>query len=102
MQDAHNFVEAVKKIVQTPGRERAELQARIIKDYSDEVAKRGAEETQLSIKNGYMCMVSVVGQCPSLRQDGAFDRILRSYVDYRLTLGRHTRISKSPRTCGRD
>ena len=53
IQDAHNFVEAVKKIAETTNG-RAELQAKLMKEYSDEVAKRGAEETRLSTKNGMM------------------------------------------------
>ena len=56
MQDAYNFVEVMKKILNASTSERAELQVNLIEDYTDEVAKRGAEETQLSIKNGYMLM----------------------------------------------
>lgn len=56
IQDAHNFVQAVQKIALAPIEDRAGLQKQLIQDYSNEVATRGAEETQLSIKNGYMCM----------------------------------------------
>lgn len=53
--DSFNFVVAVKKIANaTTGR--AELQANLMKEYSDEVARRGAEETALSKKNGMMLM----------------------------------------------
>ena len=56
VQDAYNFVEVIKKLQTAPIDDRAGLQAKLIQEYSDEVAKRGGEETQLSIKNGYMCM----------------------------------------------
>lgn len=56
VQDAYNFVEVIKKLQNASVEERARLQANSIKEYSDEVARRGGEETQLSIKNGYMCM----------------------------------------------
>lgn len=55
IQDAHNFVEAVKKIAETTDGRR-ELQTKLMKEYSDEIAKRGAEETLLSTKNGMMMM----------------------------------------------
>jgi 2-polyprenyl-6-methoxyphenol hydroxylase-like FAD-dependent oxidoreductase len=56
LQDCHNFVEAVKEIAAAPSGEKSQLQARLIQDYSDEVAKRGAEETFLSTKNGKMAL----------------------------------------------
>ena len=56
MQDAHNFVEAVTKIANAQASEQMELQATLMKEYSNEVAKRGAEEAQMSITNGYMMM----------------------------------------------
>ncbi|KAK3691205.1 hypothetical protein LTR37_018793 [Vermiconidia calcicola] len=57
IQDAHNFVEIVKQISQTTGEEaKSSLQAKAIQEYSDEVAKRGGEETNLSLKNGMMSM----------------------------------------------
>ena len=55
IQDAYNFVAAVRKIAGTANG-RAELQEKLMKDYSDEVAKRGAEETVLSLKNGKFLM----------------------------------------------
>ena len=55
IQDAYNFVEAIKKIAGTTDG-RSKLQADLMKDYSDEVAKRGAEETVLSLKNGKFLM----------------------------------------------
>lgn len=57
IQDAYNFVEAVRKLAQASHREKATMQASLVQEYGDEAAKKGAEETQLSIKNGYMCMV---------------------------------------------
>lgn len=56
IQDAQNFVEAMKRIAAAARDDRAESQANIIQEYSDEVAKRGAEETSLSIKNGRMML----------------------------------------------
>ena len=55
IQDSHNFVEAVKQIAKTT-EGRAALQAKLMKDHSDEVARRGAEETILSTKNGKFLM----------------------------------------------
>jgi 2-polyprenyl-6-methoxyphenol hydroxylase-like FAD-dependent oxidoreductase len=55
IQDAHNLVEAVKKIAASNDESaRQQLQTELIRTYSDEVAKRGAEETNLSTKNGRM------------------------------------------------
>lgn len=55
VQDAYNFVEMVKKIsAATENRE--EMQQRLMREYSDEVAKRGGDETELSIKNGMFLM----------------------------------------------
>ena len=69
VQDAHNFVEAVKKIAEGSESEQAELQASLIKSYSDEVAKRGGEETQLSIKNGDMMLAYTdFKESPYMRQ----------------------------------
>lgn len=45
----------VKKIVRAT-EDKAELQKRLMKEYTEEVAKRGAEETELSIKNGKFMM----------------------------------------------
>ena len=55
VQDAYNFVEMVKKIAQAK-EDRIGLQRQLIREYSDEVAKRGAEETELSLKNGRFMM----------------------------------------------
>ena len=55
VQDAYNFVEMIKKINETKDN-RTELQVRLMREYSDEVAKRGADETELSVKNGRFMM----------------------------------------------
>jgi 2-polyprenyl-6-methoxyphenol hydroxylase-like FAD-dependent oxidoreductase len=55
VQDAYNFVEMVKKIAQAK-EDRIGLQRQLMREYSDEVAKRGAEETGLSLKNGWFMM----------------------------------------------
>ena len=57
IQDAYNFVKTVRKLARASDREKATMQASLVQEYGDEAAKRGAEEAQLSIKNGYMCMV---------------------------------------------
>ena len=56
IQDAYKFVEVIKKVQAASSDKRMKLQADLVQEYSDEVSKRGGEETQLSIKNGYMCM----------------------------------------------
>ena len=53
IQDAHNFVEAIKKIEAEKARG-TKTQENLMKEYSDGIAKRGSEETQLSLKNGRM------------------------------------------------
>lgn len=69
IQDAHNFVEAVNTITQTDSAARAEVQAKLMKEYSDEVAKRGAEETVLSTKNGRMLLAySEFKESPYMKQ----------------------------------
>ena len=55
VQDAYNFVEMVKQLREAKD-DRSELQNRLTREYSDEVAKRGADETELSIKNGEFLM----------------------------------------------
>ena len=55
MQDAYNFVEMMKKIAKTSDASE-DLQRQLIREYSDEVAHRGAQETELSIKNGRFLM----------------------------------------------
>lgn len=55
VQDAYNCVEMVKKISETADG-RKDLQQRLMREYSDEVAKRGGDETELSIKNGKFLM----------------------------------------------
>lgn len=52
IQDAHNFVQGMAKLKICPGVTRAE----IVDEYSEDVVKRGAEETLLSTKNGYMML----------------------------------------------
>lgn len=47
--DASNFVEAMKKV-----RDGETQQETATKEYGDEVAKRGAEETVMSVKNAHM------------------------------------------------
>ena len=57
IQDAHNFVEAAKQIVAEPDlKAKSALQSRLMQGYSDELAKRGAEETVQSAKNGKMML----------------------------------------------
>ena len=57
IQDAHNFVEAVKKIAaETNDEKRKTLQSEVMRTYSDEVAGRGGEEVKLSTKNGQMLL----------------------------------------------
>lgn len=51
IQDAFNFVEAMKKV-----RDGEAKKEEIVQEYSDEVAKRGAEETTMSTKNAYMML----------------------------------------------
>ena len=68
VQDAYNFVEMVKKIVEAKDN-RAELQKQLIREYSDEVAKRGAAETELSMKNGkFMMGYSEFKNSPYMKQ----------------------------------
>ena len=50
IQDAYNFVQLLSKFKDESPKKRAQA----VKEYSDEVASRGAEETKLSLKNGYM------------------------------------------------
>lgn len=49
--DAENFVEVMKKIQEGDVGKREGIQ-----EFGDEVAKRGAEETELSTKNAYMLL----------------------------------------------
>jgi 2-polyprenyl-6-methoxyphenol hydroxylase-like FAD-dependent oxidoreductase len=49
--DAFNFVEAVKKIKASDG-----SQSSLIQAYSDEVAERGAKETLMSKESAYTSM----------------------------------------------
>ena len=57
IEDVHRLVQVVKKIANMSNLgSGVELQAELIKKYSDEVATRGAEETLQSIKNGRMLM----------------------------------------------
>lgn len=68
VQDAYNFVEMVKKIAEAK-ENRAELQKQVIREYSDEVAKRGAAETELSMKNGkFMMGYSEFKNSPYMKQ----------------------------------
>lgn len=53
IQDVHNLVQAVTETYQDAA---AERKAELIQEYSDEAARRGGEEAELSKKNGYMLM----------------------------------------------
>lgn len=52
IQDASNFVHAMRQLHDCS--EASQKQGQLVQAYSDEVAKRGAEEVRLSRKNGEM------------------------------------------------
>lgn len=52
IQDAYNFVQLQTQILNDPSID----QAQHVQSYSDEVAKRGAEEVTLSRQNAYMML----------------------------------------------
>ena len=56
-EDVNNIVEVIDRIASARAKEqRGGLQVKLILEYSDEVVKRGAEETCQSIQNGQMLM----------------------------------------------
>ncbi len=71
IQDAHNFVLMMKTIA-TSGDDRTTTQAKLVQEYSDEVAKRGAEETILGTKNGRMALAyAAFKESPYMKQGKA-------------------------------